>query len=163
MSKLNHYKAALYLCAAIAVMDAIWVWVLVIPRMQVGRTIIPLLAPPITVLGLLLLSNVIRWLGGVFMVIWAAAFLWPLISDGTAALSRPNGAVIFLYYLCLGALNLLTAALLLFSKQFSYEFAKRRESAPKYIGHLRLLLIGAIIAAMLVATSYDIVKLASAA
>jgi succinate dehydrogenase/fumarate reductase cytochrome b subunit len=93
------------------------------------------------------------------MVIWAGAFLWPVISDGTAALHRPSGVAIFLFYLFFGASNLLTAAILLFSKQFSYEFTKRRESAPKYIGHLRLLLIGAIVAAMLIATFYDIVRL----
>jgi hypothetical protein len=69
--------------------------------------------------------------------------------------------VLFLNYLVSGTLSLLTAAILLFSKQFADEFAKRRDNAPKYIGQLRLLLFGAIVGAMLYATLVDIVNLAT--
>jgi hypothetical protein len=50
---------------------------------------------------------------------------------------------------------------MLFSKQFAYEFAKRRDSEPKYMRSLRRLLIGAVIVAALIATFNDIVQLAN--
>jgi hypothetical protein len=151
MSKLNHYRAALYLCGAIALIDAIWI-------LRLGY-FIPSILTVIIVIGLLLRSNLIRYFGGVFMAIWAAALLWQLISGGAAPLSRPNGAMIFFYFAFSAALNLLAAGILLLSKQFAYEFAKLRESAPKYIIYLRRLLIGATIAAMVFATFNDIVNL----
>jgi len=163
MSKLNHYRAALYLCAAIAVMDAIWILKFTPPRLPayMSAFFIALVATIITILGLLLLSNLVRCFGAILMITCGAGLLWGLIAAGDLPRS-PLGGKIFLYYLFVGALNLLTAAILLLSKQFAYEFAKRRESAPKYIGHLRLLLIGAIVAAMLVVTFNDIVYLTHA-
>jgi hypothetical protein len=162
MSRLNHYRAALYLCAVIALTDASWILFFVIPRLPTHAEafFMPLAATLMTAVGLMLRSNLIRYFGGVFMVIWGAALLWPLISGGTAPYSRPNSLAFFSYYAFRGALSLLTAALLLFSKQFANEFAKRRDSAPRYVGYLRLLLIGAIVAAGLFATLNDIVKLA---
>ena len=65
MSKLSHYKAALYLCAAIAVTEAIWL--VVFPRALVrGGFIVPALSFVI-VLGLLLQSNFIRYIGALYM------------------------------------------------------------------------------------------------
>jgi hypothetical protein len=160
----SYYRAALYLCAAIALTDAIWILRFVLPRTPAYAEafIIALIATVITALGLLLRSNLIRYFGGVFTAIWAAALLWGLFSAGAQSLLRPTGVVISLYYVVVAALNLLTVFILLWSKQFAYEFAKLRESEPKYIVHLRRLLIGAIIAAALFATFNDIVKLASA-
>jgi hypothetical protein len=120
-----------------------------------------LAATVITALGLLIRSNFIRWLGGVFMVIWAGALLWPLISGGMAQFSRPNSLVFFSYYGFRGALSLLTAAILLLSKQFAYDFAKLREADSKYIIYSRRLLIWGLIAAAAIATFNDIVNLAS--
>ncbi len=160
----SYYRAALYLCAAIALADATWILFYVIPRLRlpyVEPFTMAFAATVMTAFGLLLRSNLIRYFGGVFMVVWAAALLWPLISAGMAQFSRPGALAIFSYYAVRGALSLLTAAILLLSKQFAYEFAKLRESAPKYIRYLRQLLIWAIIAAALFATFNDIVKLAS--
>jgi len=93
------------------------------------------------------------------MAAWGGGLLWG-VSRGIAPLFRPTPVylIVFFYYLLSGALNLLTAVILLFSKQFASEFAERRKSAPRYVAHLRLLLIGAIVAAML----FVIVDLASA-
>jgi hypothetical protein len=162
MSRLNLYSAALYLCAAIVLTDAIWILFFVprLPKDTHWVFISALAAAVITPLGLLIRSNFIRWLGGVFMVIWAAVLLWPLVSSGTAPFSRPGALALFSYYAVRGVLSLLTAALLL-SKQFAYEFAKLRENDPKYIVYARRLSIWVIIAAALLATFNDIVKLAS--
>jgi hypothetical protein len=154
MSKLNYYRVALYLCAAIALTEAIWILAFVMPRMPTYANgfIITLIVAVITILGLLLRSNLIRYFGAVVLVVWGAVlvggFVWGLVSGGTAPLPRLTYPVIivFSYYAFSAALNLLTAAILLFSKQFAYEFAKLRESAPKYIIYLRRLLIGATIA-----------------
>jgi hypothetical protein len=112
MPRLNYYRAALYLCAVIALSDAIWV-LFYVPRLAAKDTRwvfeMALAAAVITPLGLLIRSNFIRWLGGVFMVFWAVALLWPLISDGTAQFSRPNGLAFISYYGVRGALSLLTA------------------------------------------------------
>ncbi len=164
----SYYKTSLYLCAAIALTEAIWILFFVLPRTPAyaDAFVIALIATVITALGLLLRSNLIRYFGGVFMAILGAALLWGLFSGlfsaGAQSLLRPTGAVISLYYVVAAALNLLTVFVLLWSKQFAYEFAKLRASEPKYIVHLRRLLIGAIIAAALFATFNDIVKLASA-
>jgi hypothetical protein len=163
MLQFNHYRAALYLCAAIAIIQAAWICFFIIPRMPQYEKgfIIPLMVTTMTVVGLLIHSNLIRYVGGVLIAIWAGALLWPLISDGTAPLFRPNGTAIFLDYAFTSALSLLTAAIMLFSKQFAYEFAKRRDSEPKYMRSLRRLLIGAVIVAALIATFNDIVQLAN--
>jgi hypothetical protein len=161
MPRLNYYRTALYLCAVIALTDAIWIlfFVLRLPKDTRWGFIMGFAGAVITALGLLIRSNFIRWLGGVFMVIWAAALLWPLVSSGTAPFSRPGSLALVSYYTLRGVLSLLTAAILLLSKQFSYEFAKLRENDSKYIVYLRRLLIWAIIAAALIATFNDIVKL----
>jgi hypothetical protein len=159
----SYYRATLYLCAVIALTDAIWI-VFFVPRLSKDTQWVFMMAfaaTVITALGLLIRSNFIRWLGGVFMVVWGAALLWPLISSGTAPFSRPGGMAFISYYGLRGALSLLTATILLWSKQFADEFAKLRENEPKYIHYLRRLLIWAIIAAALIATFNDIVKLGS--
>jgi len=161
MPRLNYYRAALYLCAVIALMDAIWILFFVprLPKDAQGVFIWALAATVITALGLLIRSNFVRWLGGLFMILWAAALLWPLVSSGTAPFSRPDGLPLVSYYAVRGALSLLTAAILLLSKQFAYEFAKLRENDPKYIVYARRLLMWAIVAAALIATFNDIVRL----
>jgi len=132
MSKLNHYRAALYLCAALVLTEVSWILLFITPRLPAYASgfFIPLVATVITVLGLLLLSKLIRYFGAILMIAWGAGLLWGLISAGAPPRSAPSVAI-FLYYLLSVALNLFTAAILLFSKQFSYEFAKRRDSAPK--------------------------------
>jgi hypothetical protein len=78
---------------------------------------------------------------------------WLLISGGIAP------APVFLYFSFLGALNLLAAAILLFSKQFTREFDDRQNSQSKYKANLGWLLNGAVIAAMIVKTLLDILNL----
>jgi hypothetical protein len=89
------------------------------------------------------------------MVVLAGIFFWLLISGGTAP------ALVFLYFSFLGTLNLLAAAILLFSKQFTKEFDERQNSQSKYKANLGWLLNGAVIPAMIVATLRDILNLAS--
>jgi hypothetical protein len=164
MFKFNHYRTALYLCAAIGVTEAIWFLVFIIPRTpQHTRVIVITLATTFIIgLGLLVQSNLIRYVGAVLMAAWGGGLLWG-VSRGIAPLSQPTPIylLVFFYYLLLGALHLLTAAILIFSKQFANEFAKRRDSQPKYVRNLRRLLVGAIVGAVLIATFNDIVKLAS--
>ena len=166
MFKSNRYRAALYFCAAIAVAEAIWLLVFVIPwtPKDTRVVVITLAATFIIGLGLLVQSNLIRYVGAVLMAAWGAGLLWG-VSRGIAPLLRPTPTylLVFFYYLLLGVLHLLTAAILLFSKQFASEFAERRASQPEYVRNLRRLLIGSIIVgAVLFATFNDIVKLASA-
>src|SRR5215472_17352956 len=162
MPRLNLYRAALYLCAVIALTDAIWILLFVprLPKDTHSVFIWALAAAVITPLGLLIRSNFIRWLGGVFMVFYAAALLWPLV-DGTAQFSRPGDLALFSYYAVRSVLILLTAAVLLLSKQFAYEYAKLRENDSKYIVYLRRAVIWAFVAAAIIATFNDILKLAN--
>jgi hypothetical protein len=164
MSKLSHYKVALYLSATIALAEVFWILFYVIPRIpQFAKEFtITLTATVITILGLLVQSSFIRYIGAGFMVFWALALFWGVYFGGTAALFRPTSAVISLYYFFSGALNLLTAAILFFSKQFANEFAERRNRQPKYMINLIRVLIGAVVVAMFVATAYDILNLTSA-
>ena len=165
MFKFNHYRAALYLCAAIAVAEAIWLLSFTIPLtpQQTRVIVIALTSTFIIGLGLLVQSNLIRYVGAVLMAAWGGGLLWG-VSRGIMPLSRlaPAFLLVLFYYFLSGALHLLTAAILLFSKQFANEFAKRRASQPTYVKNLRRLLIGSIIVgATLFVTFNDIVKLAS--
>ena len=164
MSEFNHYKAALYLCAATVLTEAVWILLFINPRtpQDTRLTVIILVATFVILLGLLVQSNLIRYVGAVLMAAWGGGLLWGVLR-GIAPLFRstPTYILVFLllvlfYYLISSALNLLTAAVLLFSKQFAYEFAERRNSAPRYIAHLRLLLIGAIVAATAICTPQTI-------
>ena len=87
----SYYRAAHYLCAAVLLTDAIWLRIFV-PSPEYIRSSIPLFATAITILGLLIYSNFIRYIGGVVMAFWAVALLWPLVSTGMAPFSRPAQA-----------------------------------------------------------------------
>ena len=89
------------------------------------------------------------------MVVWAGALIWPM-------LALPRGQLpVALFFIFSAALNLLTAAILLLSKKFAIEFAEERKRRPKYKLYLWRGLLVAIIAAMVIATFNDIMRLAS--
>lgn len=69
MFRFNHYKTALYLCAALAVTNALWILLFVIPRTpQATKGFIEILiVTVITIVGLLLKSNLIRYFGAILM------------------------------------------------------------------------------------------------
>jgi hypothetical protein len=157
MSKLNHYKAALYLCAAIVAIQAIWTLFVMFTRPQiVGGAFFFLALSFVILLGLLLQSNFIRYIGALYMIVFAVITYWLLFSEG-----NPPYAPVFLYFTLSGALNLLAAAILLFSKQFTKEFDERQNSQSKYKANLGWALNGAVIAAMIVASLLDFLNIAN--
>jgi len=111
-------------------------------------------------IGLWLATNPARYGGAAFMVLWAGALIWPVLSLSwhTPRLGQLKMALFFVFS---AALSLLTAAILLLSKKFANEFADERRHRPKYKIYLWRGLLVAIIAAMILATFNDIMHLAS--
>lgn len=162
MRILTYYRAALYLCAAIALTDAVWVLVFVAigTSAYASALLITLAATIITIVGLVLGSNFIRYFGALVMMAWAAGLLGGLFLGGSALLVRPIYLATFFAYVFSATLRLLAAAFLVCSKQFAFDFQKRRQCAPTYIRRLRLSLVGVVVAAMLFATFDKVARVA---
>src|SRR5690349_7469841 len=128
MHGLNHYRAALYLCAAIALTDAVWipVFVAIGTSAYAGALLIAVSATVITIVGLVLGSNFLRYVAPLVMIAWAVGLLGALFLGGSALLAHPIYVVMFLAYAFTTTLRLTAAAFLVCSKQFASEFQKRR-------------------------------------
>jgi hypothetical protein len=110
--------------------------------------------------GLWLGSPVARFLGAIWLVFWAGALLWPLISSGIAPLiSRPK-FLTMLAYVFSAALCLLIAGILLLSKKFATEFAYERKHLPRYKTILKWSFGGVAILAIIIASFQDILHAA---
>jgi len=112
--------------------------------------------------GLWLGSPVARFLGAIWLVFWAGALLWPLISSGIAPLiSRPKFLTMLAsFYVFSAALSLLIAGILLLSKKFATEFAYERKHLPRYKTFLKWSFGGVAILAMIIASFKDILHAA---
>jgi hypothetical protein len=117
------------------------------------RVVIALIIP----IGLLLHSNVVRYLGGAYFVSIAASVLWPLL---TAKLVWSVGLI---WVFAIGVLSLPLIWLLLISKKFSSEFTGLRNTEPKYMETLRAVMLLALVVAAIVATSSVVAATAPAA
>ena len=111
--------------------------------------------------GLWLGSPVARFLGAIWLVLWAGALLWPFISSGIAPLiSRPKFLTMLAsFYVFSAALSLLIAGILLLSKKFATEFAYERKHLPRYKTFLKWS-FGVAIVAMIIASFKDILHAA---
>jgi len=154
LDKLSHYRAALYCASLIALGNCLLIALTAFQGNTVGiisTSIVSLVIP----VGIWLASNLVRFVGAAFMVLWAGMLLWPIVSSGKAP-TLPS-----LFFILLAALNLLTAAILLLSRKFATEFADERKNQPKYKTYLRRGLVAGIIGAVVIATANDIKHLLS--
>ena len=112
--------------------------------------------------GLWLGSPVARFLGAIWLVFWAGALLWPLISSGiTLLISRPKFLTILAsFYVFSAALSLLIAGILLLSKKFATEFAYERKHLPRYKTFLKWSFGGVAILSIIIASFKDILHAA---
>jgi hypothetical protein len=153
--RLTHYETALLLTILSAAIT-FRLWLIVFrsskdPTASMAFGVVALLIP----LGLWLGSNFIRWLGVVYLVLIAGAVLWPFVSSEFQP-TRLELAALFIF---LATINLITAAILVFSKKFRIEFAKLRESLSRQKIYLRRALNWAIAGACIVATLNDLYHL----
>jgi hypothetical protein len=154
LDKLSHYRAALYCASLIALGNCLLIALTAFRGNTVGiisTSVVSLVIP----VGIWLASNLVRFVGVAFMVLWAGMLLWPIVSSGKAP------TLLALFFILLAALNLLTAAILLLSRKFATEFADERKNQPKYKTYLRRGLVAVIIGAVVVATANDIKHLLS--
>jgi hypothetical protein len=157
MGKLTHYQTAFFLSILSGVMTFV-LWAIVFqknPIKDTSATVFFWGMALVVPFGLWLGSNFARYVGAVFMLLVAASLLWPLAS------SHPGRLPLAALFVFLAGINLITAAILLLSKQFAAEWTKEREQQSKYKVFFRRSLLYAIIVAMIVATLIDIIHLAS--
>ena len=160
LDKLGGYRTALYLSIVVALANCA-LWGIVLPYRATDPTgaaiwcVISLLIP----LGIWLQSGFIRYAGAAFLVLAGGSLIWPLISSGGAAIvTRPALSVAFVI---IGTLNLLTAGVLLFSKDLALNFPRERMRQPGYKPPLKWSVAVAVIGGVAIATVNDIIRLAS--
>lgn len=159
LGKLSQYKGALALSIVTALASCLlWVFILASFRVRatgfVASCVLSLLVP----LGIWLQSSFIRYGGAAFLILTGGSLLWPLISSGAGRDTiLPMWALTFVV---VGALNWLTAGILLSSKQFAKEFAFEREHQPKYKTYLKRSVIIALVAGIIIPPLIDIMRLA---
>jgi hypothetical protein len=164
LGKLGGYRTALWLAIAVALTNLVgWSAVALYNPHFTNQAVGICTASFAILFGLWTQYSFIRYLGAIWMVVWAGALIWPLVSSGAAPfINRPGQTIPLLaFYSVSAVLNLLTGAILLLSKRFATEFAHEREHRPKYKMYLNWLLLTAVVLAMLVATVIDIINLAS--
>ena len=164
LKKLSDYRTALWLATAIALSNLIGWSAIAFHDPHMTKQSVTACAVLVAIpFGLWVQSNLVRYLGAIWLIVWAGALIWPLVSSGIAPfINRPGQTILLLIFYSISAvLSLLTAAILLLSKKFATEFSYERERQPKYKTYLKWSVFVAIIAAMLIATLIDIVHLAS--
>ena len=161
----SYYRTALYLSTVNALINtSVWNHLVVYsqgdPLLSSHSLIfyVIFLAIPF---GLWLGSPVARFLGAIWLVLWAGALLWPFISSGIAPLiSRPKFLTMLAsFYVFSAALSLLIAGIL-FSKKFATEFAYERKHLPRYKTFLKWSFGGVAFLAMIIASFKDILHAA---
>jgi len=164
LGKLGGYQTALWFAIAVALTNLAGWSAFDFHNPHLTNRSVGICAASVAILfGLWTQSSFIRYLGAVWMVVWASAMIWPLVSSGTAPFINRTGQTIplFMFFSVSVVLNLLTAAILLLSKKFTTEFAYERKHRPKFKMYLNWLLLTAVVLAMLIATAIDIINLAS--
>lgn len=160
LGKFGSYRTALYLSIAVALTNCVGWGLIAFHQRGVTERVLPMLVILLLIpIGLWLTSNLARYGGAVFMVVWAGSMIWPVLSSGMVF--QATRVPLTLFYLFSAALSLLTAAILVLSKKFATEFADEQKHGPKYKNYLWFGLLIAIFASMIIATFNDIINLAS--
>lgn len=161
---LKNYKTALYLSIVIA-LTTFAGWGLIVFRSPefTMRSVTIVSFPFVIAFGLWVQSKFARYIGAGWMVLMAGGYVWSVVSPSTTPLiSRPTYFLVLALFFAMSAiLNLLTAWILLFSKQFATEFAYQKQHQPKYKTYLSKLFLAAIVGAMIVATLNDAINLST--
>jgi hypothetical protein len=150
LKTLGSYRSVLYLTSAIALIELIMIVAFDVPNSVVIRFLMAL----IIVFGIWVQSIIIRYLGAAWLTFAAASAFWPLFVADRIVVD-----VWLIALITTGVLSLVTAFILVFSKNFSAEFTHEREVQPKYKGHLRWILFAVIAGLAVVATLQDIWRL----
>jgi hypothetical protein len=111
-------------------------------------------APVIVALGISIQSNIIRYLGGVWLALMGLASIWPLFGSNST-----HWSALTVLLLVSGVLSLALAAVLLASKDFGKQFGLARTRHSHLKKTLRTCIIVVGILGAIIATYNDIVNL----
>jgi hypothetical protein len=165
LRKLGGYQTALWLAIANALINLVgWSAIDFQYSHHLTTQVITVCAVSLAIpIGLWLQSNLIRYLGAVWMVVWAGALIWPLVSSGAVPfVNRPEQTILLMiFFSCSALLNLLTAEILVFSEKFAKEFSGEREHQPRYKKYFKWSVLATVIVAMVTATVIDIINLST--
>jgi len=155
IGNLSHYRLAVYLTSAIALIECIILLQMVLLGTGLAwGAIVRVILALLIVFGLWVQSKVIRYAGAVWLIFAAGSVIWPLVASKGLVLS-----FMLILLLIASVLDLVAAYLLLFSKTFSSEFARLRETQPKYKSTIRTVILIVIVIAAVAATLNDIYHL----
>src|SRR5262245_36748903 len=153
LKAITRYRAVLGLSAAAAVANGLFWGIVFSERAAISAPKLIWCAVLLIIpFGIWLQSSFIRYASAIFLAAAGASLLWPLACVEVIA-ARPLLAAAFII---VGAFNLLTSCILLFSKTFGQEFAHERKHQAKYKLALKRILIAAIIVAVSIATINEI-------
>jgi hypothetical protein len=155
----SRYRTGLYLSIVAAVAGCA-LWGFYFPHVLAeipSETTIVICTILILIPFFIWVQSALALIGVIVMIFTAAALIWPLLSWKVTVMPPQRTAL----FVIVAALNLLAVGVIL-SKGFRGEFKEERKRRPAYKRYLGLLVIIALIAAAIIATFLDIIRLASA-
>jgi len=146
---MSHYRLALYLTSAVALLEALLVASISSFDVALARSasVRPFVAVVI-VFGLWVQSKIARYLGVAWYVLMIVSVVWALPSARV-------WSVTLALFLVVSLLQLAGAGILLLSKEFAREFAEQREKQPFYKKQLAVCGAIAVIAVIVVMFAID--------
>lgn len=155
IGNLSHYRLAVYLTLAIALIECVVHLQMVFLNNRLAEGVVVRVIFPLVILfGLWIQSKVIRYVGAVWLIFAAGSVIWPLVASKGLVLSFP-----LILLLIVAVLDLVAAYLMLLSKSFSSEFARLRETQPKYKSTIRTGVLVVIVIVAVIATFNDVYHL----
>jgi hypothetical protein len=146
---LNQYRIAVYLAVILAFLQIAFLYLA-----DISTGVEPMLfATAALLIGLWLHSNFIRYAAGVLFLIWAVGFIWAFWSFSTV-----RASLLFLF-LAMAVTFAPLSWLLLASRKFSAEFAKRRLENPPFKSRLRTVLLTVLAILTVVVVFLDTIAL----
>jgi hypothetical protein len=153
VNRIGHYWLAIYLTAAIALAEFMVLSLVSSNWADVRTFAYRGVAALAIAFGLWVHSNAARYLGALWFLISAGMMTWALASRDTIVFSFALVCI-----LALVGLSIITACILLASRQFAQEFRGHRETEPRYKRSLRTAAHIAVVALVVVATVIDIYR-----
>jgi hypothetical protein len=155
MTNYFNYRLALCLALILATIDfAFFIYVSFYIPSQRGSMALHVAIAMTIAFGLWVQSKIARYLGAVLLLIFAASAIWLPFSDHKIVWN-----IVLAWTFSMGALSLIIAGILLFSKTFANEFADERKKQAGYKKVLRNAFAILLLIAAAAATLNDIYNL----
>jgi hypothetical protein len=151
----SFYRLSLYLASAIALIELALLMYFLSINFEFGKQYaIRFILAILIVFGLWVHSNLMRYLGGVWLAVSAVSIFWPLFSGGRWTIGIAETGLILI-----GILSLVTSLVLLLPKSLTPEISSLRETQPRYKKIVKKAVIATVVVAAVAATINDVMRL----